>query len=148
VTETISKLRAALPSDAEALSVLLGQLGYPATLGEMPRRLSQLESHPGAAARVADVNGRVVGVATVHVFPSIHSTVPAAWLTTLVVDEGARGQGIGRQLVAWAEEWARSHGATRISLTSALHRDDAREFYLGLGYIHSGRRFTKTLSEA
>ncbi|MEX2154401.1 MAG: GNAT family N-acetyltransferase [Gemmatimonadaceae bacterium] len=129
------------------MSILIGQLGYPSTAEEMPSRLAAVDSHPGADTRVAVVAGQVVGIATVHVFASIHSSSPVAWLTTLVVAEGARGKGIGRLLLAWAEDYARSHGAARISLTSALHRAEAHKFYINLRYTHSGKRFTKTLTD-
>jgi GNAT superfamily N-acetyltransferase len=142
-----STVRAASAADANALSILLAQLGYPAMPEEIPRRLAALEGHPGVRVFIAELTGRAVGVATVHVFPSIHSATPAAWLTTLVVAEGARGQGIGRQLVELAEQWAISQGATRISLTSGLHRNEAHSFYENLGYTQSGLRFTKLVTE-
>lgn len=136
-----------MSTDAEAISLLLGQLGYPSAADEIPLRLSALQTHPGAAAFVAELDGRVVGLVTSHVTPFIHATPPTAWLTSLVVAEEARGKGIGRQLVARAEEWARAHGAKRISLTSALHREAAHAFYKELGYTHTGVRLTKMLDE-
>jgi GNAT superfamily N-acetyltransferase len=142
-----STVRAASASDANALSILLAQLGYPAMPEEIPRRLAALERHPGVRVFIAELNGHAVGVATVHVFPSIHYASPTAWLTTLVVAEDARGQGIGRQLVVIAENWAKSQGATRISLTSGLQRNAAHSFYETLGYTQSGLRFTKQVAE-
>ena len=73
----------------------------------------------------------------------MHADEPAAWLTALVVEEEARGQGVGSALVARAEEWAIKHGALRISLTSALHRESAHEFYKARDYEHTGVRLTK-----
>ena len=67
----------------------------------------------------------------------------AAWLTAVVVEEKSRGQGVGSALVARAEEWAVEHGALRISLTSALHRESAHEFYKARDYEHTGVRLTK-----
>jgi GNAT superfamily N-acetyltransferase len=46
-------------------------------------------------------------------------------------------------LVARAEEWAAEHGALRISLTSALHRESAHKFYKARDYEHTGVRLTK-----
>jgi GNAT superfamily N-acetyltransferase len=63
--------------------------------------------------------------------------------TVLVVEEKARGQGVGSALVARAEDWAIEHGALRISLTSALHRESAHEFYKARDYEHTGVRLTK-----
>jgi ribosomal protein S18 acetylase RimI-like enzyme len=54
-----------------------------------------------------------------------------------------RGQGVGSALVARAEAWAAEHGALRISLTSALHRESAHAFYKARDYEHTGVRLTK-----
>lgn len=94
---------------------------------------------------VAELIGRVVGIVTVHMIPSIHLTPPVALLTTLVVAESARGRGVGTVLVRRAEAWARARGAVRISLTSGLHRDRAHAFYESLGYERTGVRLTRPL---
>ncbi|MGH7650953.1 MAG: GNAT family N-acetyltransferase [Gemmatimonadaceae bacterium] len=143
--ETIC-IRAATASDAPALSVLLEQLGYPASESHIPARLNALKNFPRAEAFVAtDGYGEVVGLATGHIFPSIHDNGPVAWLTTLVVLEEARGAGIGSALVRHVEEWAAENGAKRLSLTSGLHRKATHEFYEKRDYEKTGLRFTKSL---
>ncbi len=111
----------------------------------MPHRLTRLAEWGRAVAFVAEVDGKVVGVATAHTLASIHAERDVAWLTTLVVAQDARHRGVGRALVAAAEGWARTHDCQRLSVTTALHRDDAHAFYDRLGYQHSGRRYTKVL---
>lgn len=138
-------LRPPSNADAAALSALLGELGYPTTPSAVPARLAALATHPGALAWVAELDGRVVGVVSVHMLPAIHMTEPVAYLTALVVGEAARGRGVGQLLVARAEEWALARGASRMSLTSALHRTEAHAFYEKLGYERTGLRLTKTL---
>jgi GNAT superfamily N-acetyltransferase len=108
-------------------------------------RLERLTAFPNAIALIAEVEERVVGVITAHLFPSIHSTPIVAWLTTLVVRSTSHARGIGRQLTAAVEEWARKGGAERISVTSGKHRDGAHAFYERLGYERSGVRLTKKL---
>ena len=67
------RIRPAAPSDAPILCELLAQLGYPATVKEIPARLRAVASFPRAAAFVATNGyGEVVGLATVHIFPSIN----------------------------------------------------------------------------
>ena len=88
-------------------------------------------------------SGRVVGCVTVHLFQALHTSEPTAWLTAVVVDEDVRGKGVGSALVRRAEEWAIQHGAHRISLTSALRRKEAHEFYKARDYQHTGVRMTK-----
>ena len=138
-------IREAAHGDASSLANLLGQLGYPADARDLPRRLTRLTARGSAVAFVAELEGSVVGVATAHAFASIHAGHDVAWLTTLVVAQEARHRGVGRALVAAAEGWARTHDCRRLSVTTALHREDAHAFYDRLGYQHSGRRYTKTL---
>lgn len=138
------KIRPAASDDAATLGRLLEQLGYPTNATEIPQRLEKLHARPGTAVLVAEnERGEVVGVVTVHLFQALHADEPAAWLTAVVVDENARGQGIGSALVKRAEEWAAEHGALRIQLTSALHRERAHEFYKAREYEHTGVRLTK-----
>ena len=92
-----------------------------------------------------DRYGEVVGVVTAHLIPSIHDNEPVAWLTTLVVQEDARGAGIGSALVEHIEKWATDNGARRLSVTSAMHRKEAHEFYERRGYENTGLRFGKSL---
>jgi predicted N-acetyltransferase YhbS len=141
-------IREARASDAPAIAPLLGELGYPAASAEVVDRLAQLGNFQRAVAFVAERNGVVAGVATVHAFPSIHAATLVAWLTTLVVDSQLAGQGIGKQLVRAAEEWAREAGATRLSLTSGVQRTEAHAFYEHLGYKRTGVRLTRDLARA
>ena len=137
-------LRAPKDSDAPEIARLLGQLGYPSTPDEVLVRLKALrDDAPATMAWVAEADGAVVGVATAREFPGIHVSAPVAWLTVLVVDERVRGRGVGRQLVAGAEAWARRIGAPRLSLTSAVHRKEAHQFYINLGYQQTGVRLAK-----
>jgi GNAT superfamily N-acetyltransferase len=140
-------IRRAQASDAQALSELLTQLGYPSSVSEVAGRLDALANFPSAVALVA-VNGfgEVVGLVTGHLFPSIHDSQPVAWLTTLVVLEDARGAGIGSSLVGYIEEWATQNGAWRLAVTSATHREEAHAFYVKRDYERTGVRFGKSLS--
>jgi GNAT superfamily N-acetyltransferase len=140
-------IRPAVASDAQALSELLTQLGYPSSVSEIASRLDALATFPRAVAFVA-INGygEVVGLVTGHLFPSIHDNQPVAWLTTLVVLEDARGAGIGSSLVTHIEEWATQNGARRLAVTSATHRDAAHAFYEKRDYERTGVRFGKRLS--
>jgi GNAT superfamily N-acetyltransferase len=142
-------IRRAEASDAPILSVLLAQLGYPASVPEIPQRLSAIANHPEAAAFVATNRyGEVVGLVTAHIFPSIHDNDPVAWLTTLVVLEDARGAGIGSALVRHVEAWAVERGAKRLSVTSGAQRHSTHEFYEKRDYQRTGIRFSKRLSGA
>ena len=138
-------IRKPAAADALALSHLMGELGYPSQPEEIIARLTALDRFPDALTLVAELEGRVVGAMTTHVIPAIHVSPRVAMLTVLVVADELRGRGIGRELVDRAEAFAREHGATKISLTSALHRTAAHGFYKLLGYEHTGVRLVKEL---
>ena len=140
-------IRPAAPSDAPVLCELLAQLGYPASVADIPARLNAVANFPRAAAFVATNGyGEVVGLVTTHIFPSIHDNGPVAWLTTLVVLEDARGAGIGSALVKHVEQWAIRNGAKRLSVTSGMRRKATHEFYEKRDYENTGLRFTKKLA--
>ena len=139
-------IRPAVADDAPALARMLDQLGYPTDAGEIPQRLERMRERQGTTVLVAEHRGKPVGVVTVHLFPSLHTSDPVAWLTALVVDETVRGTGVGSALVKRAEEWAARHGATRLALTSHLRRKEAHDFYKRRDYEQTGVRLAKELS--
>ena len=102
-------VRPAADGDSAALTDLLDQLGYPATPGVMPARLQRLLSNHNAAALVAVRDGRVIGLATMHIISPLNRAHDVAWLTTLVVDAANRGTGPGRARVQAVEAHARMH---------------------------------------
>jgi GNAT superfamily N-acetyltransferase len=139
-------IRPPRPTDSAAIASLMGELGYPAWPDEIPPRLKELAlDAKSSAVWVAELDGEAVGIVTARQFPAIHQSTPVVWLTVLVVAERARGRGVGTRLVNEVEEWARDQGARRIALTSALHREEAHDFYRRLGYEHTGVRLAKTL---
>jgi GNAT superfamily N-acetyltransferase len=139
--------RTATPDDAEQLSTLLGELGYPTPASEIPARLAALTSFEKSLALVAARENEAVGLITVIIFPSIHARDPVSLITSLVVSSEVRGHGIGSSLVARAEEWAAENGAGRLTVGSGLQREETHLFYEQRGYKRSGIRFAKMLKE-
>lgn len=137
-------IRPARPADAPAIATLLGHLGYPNKAEEVAPRLGRLPE--GDAVLVAeDEGGMVVGVAVLHRMTVLHFDRPLGYITALVTDPAKRRGGIGKRLLAAAEEWARAAGCYRLALTSAEHRTDAHGFYPACGFPLTGRRFGKDL---
>jgi len=139
-------IRDARSADAEALADLSGQLGYPSTAEAIVTRLARLDADPAARTLVAESDGTIVGMATVHLRYTINHGSPIGQLTMLVVDERRRTHGVGRTIVAAAEQWARDSGCKRFVVTTALQRADAHAFYERLDYQHTGRRYGKDFS--
>ena len=57
-----------------------------------------------------------------------------AWIEDVVVDEAARGRGVGEALTLAALERARSAGARTVDLTSRPSREAANRLYQRIGF--------------
>jgi GNAT superfamily N-acetyltransferase len=142
----VVSIRDAEPRDAEAIAGLLAQLGYPADDTTIVSRLERL-GIVGDSVAVAELDGKVVGLAHLQVSPAIEDDRPAAKLGALVVDEAARRQGVGRALITAMKEEARTRGCGVFFLTTSELRDDAHDFYQRMGLQQTGRRYGTTLSQ-
>ncbi|MEO8576253.1 MAG: GNAT family N-acetyltransferase [Gemmatimonadales bacterium] len=138
-------IRSAAVGDSEPISKLLGELGYPADVQEIPARLSAITEFHGTLALVAVDASVVAGFVSAHMIPMIHQSEPFAMLTALVTAKTHRGSGIGSLLVSHVERWAVNNGAVRLSLTSGMHREEAHSFYERRSYARTGFRFVKKL---
>ncbi len=134
-------IRTAQPEDCGQLAGLSTQLGYPSSPDQVARRLSAIQARPEAAVFVAEVDGSLAG--WVHVFEcrTVESE-PFAEIGGLVVDESRRGRGVGRALMAQAEDWARGRGLAEVRLRSNVVRGDAHRFYQAVGYAILKSQFT------
>jgi ribosomal protein S18 acetylase RimI-like enzyme len=139
------RVREAEPGDLEAITDLVGQLGYPSEESAVAGRLERLAADPTSWVYVAVDDGRVVGVGAVHVMPVLERDDPTARITAMVVDEGARRGGVGRALLDRLEETARAEGCARIYLTTRYEREGAVAFYRRMGYEDTSLRFVKDL---
>ncbi|MFQ2188401.1 GNAT family N-acetyltransferase [Aeromonas jandaei] len=136
-------IRAPLPSDATAMAHLFTQLGYAAEADELQPRL--LVQDVATRVLLAEQAEKVVGVLVWHWLQPLH--VAPAWglISALVVDDGARGGGIGAALLCEAERQAREAGCSQLELSSSIKREDAHRFYLAQAYQERPKRFVKLL---
>jgi GNAT superfamily N-acetyltransferase len=120
--------------DAAAAGALSGDLGYPADPGVMETRLGAILAEPDHAVFGAEgEDGSLLG--WVHVcFRLLLIDPPSALVEGLVVASETRRGGVGRALMAAAENWARDRGAQAVRLRSGAPRADAHAFYRALGY--------------
>lgn len=81
---------------------------------------------------VARLDGEVVGSLTLVTFRI--PTGVRAWIEDVVVDESARGHGVGEALNRFALDLARSRGAKTVDLTSRPSREAANRLYQRLGF--------------
>jgi len=138
-------IRDARQEDAPAVARVVDQLGYPTSAEAGAARLRRLAESPADRVFVAELDGEIVGAASVHVSLTIEYDEPAAKLSAIVVDEGHRRRRVGEALVAAVEEEAARQGCCLVFMTTAERRADAHAFYRRLGYEETGRRFAKPL---
>jgi len=139
------RIRDAAARDAEALARLLAQLGYPADSEAISRRLTVLERSAADRLFVAEIDGEVVGLAGLHVSPSVEYDESAGKVSAIVVDRRHRGRGVGQALIGAVEAEARARGCVLLFLTTAHRRKDAHQFYRRIGFEETGLRFAKRL---
>jgi ribosomal protein S18 acetylase RimI-like enzyme len=129
VTTTIEIVEHPTAEVVEALRRLLPQLSSAA-----PPDASELATimAGGSTVFVARVDGVIVGSLTLVLYRI--ATGLKAWIEDVVVDETARGHGVGEALNRAALEEARRHGAKAVSLTSRPSRQAANRLYLRIGF--------------
>lgn len=115
---------------AEALARLLPQLSSapPPDLATLARLCEDRR----VVILLARLEGRIVGSLTLVLFEIL--TGMRAWIEDVVVDEGARGAGIGMALVRDALARAAEAGARNVDLTSRPSREAANRLYLRAGF--------------
>ncbi len=98
---------------------------------------------PGTLVAVAETSGRkTVGYLLANSHLTFLANGPVASVEELMVAEGHRRFGVGRELMGYAEDWARECGAAYLALASRR----AGPFYLALGHDDSAVFYKKTLA--
>ena len=139
------RVREAEPRDLAAITDLVEQLGYPSAEAAVAGRLERLADDAKSWVFVAVQDGRVVGLAAVHVMSILERDDPIARVTAMVVDESMRGGGVGTALLDRLEEVARSEDCDKIDLTTRHQREGAAAFYRRRGFEETSLRFVKDL---
>lgn len=130
------KIRRAKTEDAARLRELTRQLGYPATPAEIRKRMRGIRSAAQHALFVAETKDPgVIGWIHVSKQPLLEAEI-VAQINGLVVAEERRSLGVGAQLLAAAEDWARKHGCKGMAVRSNVIRERAHLFYERNGFEH------------
>jgi ribosomal protein S18 acetylase RimI-like enzyme len=129
---SVERATQATPELLEALQRLLPQLSpgrpVPTTL-----ELKELMAAHGSTLLLArDELGCIVGTLTLVVFRTTSEL--RARIEDVVVDEAARGKGLGEQLVREALRLGEERGARSVTLTSRPDRESANRLYERVGF--------------
>ena len=114
-----------------ALNELLPQLSSSATPLSESSLLKLIQSE-SSRLLIAEEGGLYYGSLTLVVF--VIPTGTRAWIEDVVVNESARGKGVGRLLSERAVSLANELGAKTIDLTSRPSREVANNLYKSIGF--------------
>lgn len=133
--------------DLDTLTELMSDLGSPSTKEEMKDRMKLIQNQSGLFTFVATLNDKVVGMIGVRQNFTYTSNKVITQISALVTKKEYQGQGIGRALIQFIEEWTRNNGSDFLYLTSGIReeRTVAHEFYKKNGFDITGYRFVKRI---
>ena len=95
--------------------------------------LNKIVAHEASTILLASEGTTILGSMTLVLFPI--PTGMRAWIEDVVVDESARGRGVGEALNRRALKIALNAGAQTVDLTSRPSRDAANRLYQRLGFV-------------
>lgn len=127
----ITELTTPLHQHLDSINRLIAQLSLTAEPMTM-ERLEQIIASNMSHLYVAINDEDIIGMCTLALYDA--PTGRKAWIEDVVVDDGARGMGIGRKLVATAIEEAKRHTPVTLMLTSRPARKAANRLYKAIGF--------------
>ncbi len=133
-TEPPYFIRRATLDDIAEVARLARVLGYPATPDEISSRLKFADRpHQFVAVAAIENEDTLLGWVAAEE-RNLLIAPPRVEITGLVVDQAARRTGVGRELVAAVEQWAKERGIGEILVGSNTLREESHLFYGRLGF--------------
>lgn len=98
---------------------------------------------------VCEKNGKLVGA--VWLVQRTHEggaaiPISVAFIQEICVASGQRRSGVGRELMKYAEQWARSRGLQSIEFNVWAENETALSFYMKLGYRYVRHELSKSIA--
>ena len=136
-------IRRATPTDADAVLELTVGLAVSFVVEEGAFRASfeAVVRQADACLFVAEGDAAVIGYLLGFEHPTLHANGPVTWVDEVAVDERHQRSGVGRRLMAAAEDWARRRGNVMVALATRR----AGPFYAALGYEAPATFYRKLL---
>lgn len=128
----ISELTEASSSVLQSINELLPQLSSSAQVISMDRLSELVESDNTIIFIGTYESGQILGMLSLIVMKI--PTGNKAWIEDVVVDQSARGKGMGKALMNHALEKAKELAVKSVDLTSRPSREKANMLYQSLGY--------------
>ena len=151
-TDDSISIRPARPADSKAL-VRMRLALWPGSAdqhaSDVDRFFRGVSSNPLAVLVAEQVSVGPIGFADVSIRPYAEdcTTDRVGFLEGWFVEPAVRRRGVGRMLVAAAEDWARAHGCTEFASDAEADNELSALAHRALGFVDAGliRCFRKNL---
>jgi ribosomal protein S18 acetylase RimI-like enzyme len=141
----VEVVREATDELTAAMSRLLPQLSANAVQPDR-RAVQHMIGSEATTLLAARLDGQIVGLLALAMFPI--PTGLRAWIEDVIVDQSARGRGIGEALTREALNLAQAAGARTVDLTSRPSREAAGRLYERVGFAARSTRIYRYTFEA
>ncbi|MDP4262358.1 MAG: GNAT family N-acetyltransferase [Bacteroidota bacterium] len=129
-------VRKVLSQDAEKISLLSNQLGYPISASSTLRNIEAISQNENEIILVAQAGDELAG--WLHVFRTIRvESGMFGEIGGLVVSDRYRRKGAGKMLVERAKQWCILKSIPSLRVRCNSKRKEAHEFYAALGFTES-----------
>jgi ribosomal protein S18 acetylase RimI-like enzyme len=146
VSVDIDVVQEATKEVAGALCHLVPQLSTSAALPDRAA-VQRIVDSQATTLLAARLDGKIVGFLALVMFPI--PTGFRAWIEDVIVDEAARGRGIGEALTKKALDLAEAAGARTVDLTTRPHREAAGRLYERVGFaVRTTRNYRYTFARS
>ncbi len=138
-------IRKAEIKDKDSIQSLINELtGHEISNSDIINRLNFIESSMIDTLYVYEKDNKIIGLLGFRIRENIEENSRFGEISLIVVDQTCRKQGIGKQLMDYAEKLADMNNCIGTWLVSGFGREEqAHIFYKALGYKTNGYRFVK-----
>lgn len=148
MNEEILEIRSASLDDASTLVDLTKQLGYAMDESTVVDNVKAYLEDADRLLLVAVFRLKVIGYIALDITQTFHRKEKQMRVISLVIDQGYRGNGVGKLLLERAETWAKKNGCWVVEITSSIKREKegTHAFYINQNYLKGGNQayFYKT----
>jgi ribosomal protein S18 acetylase RimI-like enzyme len=128
-------IRNACPGDEPAVVELIQELAvtydYPTTIDE--HYVRHFLASPVSDVLLAFDDDAVVGLLSYAMVPGLFHAADSGLIESLVITEGRRGEGIGRQLLQTAVRLLEEAGCAEVSVSTGADNEAAQKLYFDAG---------------
>ena len=138
-----TEIEKAGPIHASEALKLLSQLGYESTLEDLKRVLAQTDRSD--EIYIAKISDKVVGLMSIIYFDYFPSQEKICRITAIVVDQNARGAGVGSQLINFAKDLSKQQLCSKLEVTTSLVRQATQQYYENIGFTKTSYRYAQEI---